>query len=310
MTEFEKAMLSKFDMLISILQNMALQAVPPQLTHSAYTLFSWLDEWYKTYKAPTVKPRTLAIIEIAIRVHIKSKLPDLPLNLITGLQLQKFFIELTKSRTRKTVYDVLNGAFREAVNLKQILDNPMASVKIPAHKRTQGKALEPKAIKDFLGAIKGHKLENYFQFLLYTGCRRNEALDLEWSQVDFKNRLLHINGSKTETSQRTIPLLENVAEILMGIRLHEHERFFDFKPEYVTKTFKKFCPRHKLHDLRHTFAINCLEAKIPLKVVQKWLGHEEIDTTANIYTHVTAEIHKNEAETLNTFLKQKNLTNP
>jgi integrase len=52
----------------------------------------------------------------------------------------------------------------------------------------------------------------------------------------------------------------------------------------------------------------CLKAKIPLKVVQKWLGHSKLDTTADTYSHVTDEINKEEAETLNRYLAEKTAT--
>lgn len=51
-----------------------------------------------------------------------------------------------------------------------------------------------------------------------------------------------------------------------------------------------FCP----HAMRHTFATRALEKGIPPKVVQSYLGHSDIDVTMNIYTHVTAELGKEE----------------
>lgn len=51
-----------------------------------------------------------------------------------------------------------------------------------------------------------------------------------------------------------------------------------------------FCP----HAMRHTFATRALERGIPPKVVQSYLGHSTIDVTMNIYTHVTAELEREE----------------
>ena len=44
------------------------------------------------------------------------------------------------------------------------------------------------------------------------------------------------------------------------------------------------------HDFRHTFATRCLEAGIPSKVVQHWLGHASIQMTLDLYTHVSTEL--------------------
>ena len=51
-----------------------------------------------------------------------------------------------------------------------------------------------------------------------------------------------------------------------------------------------FCP----HSMRHTFATRALEKGIPPKVVQSYLGHATIDVTMNVYTHVTAELEREE----------------
>lgn len=58
------------------------------------------------------------------------------------------------------------------------------------------------------------------------------------------------------------------------------------KPERM----ETFCP----HAMRHTFATRALERGIPPKVVQSYLGHSTIDVTMNIYTHVTAELEREE----------------
>lgn len=106
----------------------------------------------------------------------------------------------------------------------------------------------------------------------------------------------------TYLSDRTIPLFEKVAGLLVTVRPDANGMYFPFRGDSVTRAFKRLCPAHKLHDLRHTFATRCLEAEIPLKVVQTWLGHSEIDTTADIYAHVTEKLNDTEAKRLNDFL--------
>lgn len=57
---------------------------------------------------------------------------------------------------------------------------------------------------------------------------------------------------------------------------------------------ESFCP----HSMRHIFATRALERGIPPRVVQSYLGHSTIDMTMNIYTHVTAELEKEEIRKL------------
>lgn len=294
---------ARFEKLLdTIKENGVVKAEKPCL----YTLYSWLDIWLNTYKKPNVKPNTFSTLEVGFRVHIKGNLIDMPLNQYDGITLQNFLMNIPASRTRKLVYNLLNASFKDAVLSKIISDNPMLTVKIPAHKKKQGNALSASEEKAFMKAIKGHRLENYFLFLLYTGCRRNEGLSLNAKDIDYENECIHIHGTKTENAERTIPLFKKVRELLSTIEPDSKGYYFRFRPDYPTHAMHKLCPNHKLHDLRHTFATKCLEANIPLKIVQKWLGHSEIDTTANIYVHVRDEYGKQEAKLFDKYVASEN----
>ena len=61
--------------------------------------------------------------------------------------------------------------------------------------------------------------------------------------------------------------------------------------DYLTNAFPKFLESHGLrrmrfHDLRHSCASLLLANGVPLKHIQEWLGHSDIGTTANIYSHL------------------------
>ena len=65
-------------------------------------------------------------------------------------------------------------------------------------------------------------------------------------------------------------------------------------PANVSKRFKKIAkasglPVIRLHDLRHSAATNLLAMGFTMKEVSVWLGHADITTTLNIYSHVTEE---------------------
>lgn len=57
-------------------------------------------------------------------------------------------------------------------------------------------------------------------------------------------------------------------------------------------------PHISVHILRHTFCTRSVESGINIKTVQYLMGHSEIATTLNIYTHVNAEQVKSEMKKL------------
>ncbi|MDE7440466.1 MAG: site-specific integrase [Clostridia bacterium] len=264
------------------------------------TLYAWLDKWVSTYKADTVKPRTLSAIESCIKVHIKPNFADTHLNRLTPLQAEENLKQIKSSRMRQYTYQILNEAYKKALQLKLAKENPFAVVDVPQHKQKKGTPLTYEEQEQLKAALEGSPYKYYFLFLLYSGCRRCEGLSACWEDIDFSKKRIFIRGTKTELSQNHIPLFDNLADILQEIEPAERAgKIFPFQEHQVERAFNKLCPNHHIHDLRHTFATNCIEAGVELKAVQAWLRHANIGTTADTYAHATDKYLMQEAEKLN-----------
>lgn len=134
----------------------------------------------------------------------------------------------------------------------------------PKHNRNVGSALDRGELLNFLARIRGERLEAFYLFCLYTGYRRGEALSVKWCDVDFDENVIKVHGTKTATSDRVVPLLPPLRDVLEKLN-RKNALIFNHRAEFVTRKFKTYCPTHKLHDLRHTFATRCLECGINIK---------------------------------------------
>jgi hypothetical protein len=130
----------------------------------SYSFYDWLDEWFNVYKIPNLKSGSLKEIEVCIRKHIKPNIKDKFLNEITGLDIQKALNNIKQSRTKKYVYNVYNGSFKQAVKLKLISENPMLSVDGVQHNYKNGKALTVEQQINFLKLIENNRYKLLYRF--------------------------------------------------------------------------------------------------------------------------------------------------
>ena len=130
--------------------------------------------------------------------------------------------------------------------------------------------------------------------------------------VDGKQTEIEQQSAKTKSSLRTLPLIGSFREYFLQVKEaqelnkqicgncynYEYDGFVfvdelgeRMRANYLTSAFPKFLENHGLrrmrfHDLRHSCASLLLANGVPLKQIQEWLGHSDIGTTANIYSHL------------------------
>lgn len=271
-----------------------------------YTFFEWMNFWYETYKKPYNKSDSI-IRQVRTHVTVGN---DMPLTSVTTTHLQIIVNNVPTMRTRVDVTNILKAAFDIAFKTRVVVENPAITLAKLSYKSKNGSALTQEEEKQFLSDIKGHYLESLFNFYILTGCRRSEAFKFNVKDVDRKKGIVYIHGTKTQNSERIIPLFKRLDEYLQTLTPDENGYYFaSVHEDTVTRDFKRFCPNHKLHDLRHTFATRCLEAGVNMKTVQIWLGHADFETTANIYSHVNLDFHKEQALRLNSYFDTNSDTN-
>ncbi len=170
----------------------------------------------------------------------------------------------------------------------------------------------------------------------FYGLRRSEILGLKWSAVDFERGTITIsttvvreqsngkilvvvreNTTKTEYSQRTLPLCKYAFDYLARLKQYQNSqqylcgdsydtRYLDFvcvdsmgtllQPDHVSQRFQQVLNYHGLrkirfHDLRHSCATIMLYLGYTMKDIQTWLGHSNYNFTADTYVHSAPGAH-------------------
>jgi len=151
--------------------------------------------------------------------------------------------------------------------------------------------------------------------LMYaTGLRVSELVSIEYSNIDFENSIIRINGKGKK--ERIIPLGE-VASYYLKVYLNDYRSkllkrntynqvFFNNhgKPitrqgfNYILENIRELTGIEKEitpHVLRHSFATHLLEGGADIRSIQEMLGHENISTT-NIYTEVVNDVLRSNYE--------------
>lgn len=163
------------------------------------------------------------------------------------------------------------------------------------------KYLDPKERRQFIETLKSCPLpeRSFCKFLVYSGCRISEALELTSSRVDVSGGLVVIRSLKKRRpdSYRAIPIPRDCIHDLFlqaeSFDASPGERLWPWcrtKAWMVVKSTLERIGVTGAHanpkGLRHAFAVHALQCGVPITVLQRWLGHARVETTA-IYTNVS-----------------------
>lgn len=205
------------------------------------TVSGWFKIWMKEYKEPTVKQGTVGVYRDSFRSYIEKPLGKKKLKDIRPEHIQKIYNELNKKgysrNTIELVSVVLSGMYKQALKNKVIIENPVPLATLPKiseHKEPRVMTVEEQRI--FLECAKDSYLNDLFILALATGMRSGELRGLQWQDVDFKDKTIHIKNTlvyvnkdylldtpKTPTSRRDIPLIDNAVAVLKRQKLKQSE---------------------------------------------------------------------------------------
>lgn len=331
------------------------------------TVFSnYLDMWINDFVKPNTAVNTYENYRSSIDKYISPVLGNLKICDIKPLHIQMFLNKLRdckqkngkplSSTTIKKHFLVLNASLNKALKLQIISTNPCIYVDAPKRNKHKANILTLDEISRIYDRLDLEKYEDYIFSLgltitVETGLRRGEMCGLQWSDIDFKNKILTCNNAlirvkndytisnlKTEGSYRQLPLSDNILSILRhhkAIQLKNKLRYGEYYinknkfngieydlifteengkyliPSRFLQRIKRMCKYCGIeknicwHDLRHSNATLLLKLGVSMKVIQERLGHTLMQTTSDIYAHVTKDMNTEATDIISKSLYKK-----
>ena len=270
---------------IEKLKNVKLSELQPK--KSAILFTDYMLNWLKTAKKPFVKEYTYKDYIQSVNLYILPKFEKRALSSIQYNELQTMITQMSesgKNRTAKKIYQLLSALFEHAVADGVITLNPMAKVKLARYEQKHGVPLTIQEEYALLQEIKRNPTiyNQAFAFIMYTGLRRAElssvVIDGEWITLTTAKQR---KGMKEKS--RSIPISPMLKRVLPFIDI---DKIKTVSLGVLTNYFKKICPNHHLHDLRHTFITRAQECGIRREIVSLWAGHKADNSiTTTVYTH-------------------------
>lgn len=171
--------------------------------------------------------------------------------------------------------------------------------KLPRTYRKKIHFLSPEEAERYLAACSPSYLPIAATFI-FTGMRKGELLDLKWSDVNLKNRMISIrpDSSLKNSEGRDIPINSQLLELLKSLPKSAEWVFPGadgrsqrncIKRQHLLARRKADLPNLTLHHLRHTFASLAIQQGFDVGAVSKLLGHNSLRITMEIYHHLNPD---------------------
>ena len=203
-----------------------------------------LDEWFDIWLS-TCKKNCRSSTKGSYITHYKRIQEELGWRKLTSLNLivmQEAFNKLKTDNARKNSKKILVDMLNKAVDTDLLVKNVAKQINtvIAKEEKKERRVLTIRETELFLEQAKGTFYENLFILALETGLRVGELSALQWEDIDFKKKVIHVkhtlcyfskNGkyvfemhdTKTNNGKRTIPLTAKAINSLKCQKLQKQE---------------------------------------------------------------------------------------
>lgn len=292
----------------------------------------WAQEWLRTYKDGSCNEKTYKDYEHRLDSKILPIIGNLRLKDVKPAHLQKVMQSvrmMSQSRIDK-IEQCLNQMFSAAEENDLLIKSPTRGLKKPKGFSGSHRSITDAERAAILEVARTHKHGLWVKLMLFCGLRTGETARVKVCHFDFKEKILYVDGTKTENARRMVPVPDEILEEVKALKKEPFDYLFTneagrpIQPHNRGRMWKSF--KKALHVqiggrlykdaivppclvaedlvpycLRHTFCTDLQDAGVPINVAKELMGHSDISLTARIYTHYTKNSLNNAAKLLDEF---------
>jgi site-specific recombinase XerD len=231
------------------------------------------------------------------------------------------FLQENRSNTYASIALAAIKFFYKTVLLHDLdIDSPRKEFRLPS-------VLSREEVATLLSNVSNIKHSLLLELLYGCGLRVSEAVKIKTKNIDLKQGLIHIKQAKGR-KDRFVPIPTKLIPKLEFFLRHsinpENSYLFQARPDKPTyhicsntayRVVLQTAQRANIkkpvspHTLRHSYATHLLESGTDIRIIQRLLGHSNIQTT-QLYTHVSTSFLKNIISPLDTLNSTKPLESP
>ncbi len=263
-----------------------------------------VDRLWQEYSAQKHDSKGLKVDRGRYEKYLKAGLGKKEPQDIAYLEVDRLRIGVAKTRKPQTVKHVL-ALLKRVINFganKGLCPGTPFKIELPKVHNKKTEDLNPEQLTALLEAIEqdlNQQAANFMKMALFTGMRRGELFRLQWQDVDFERRFIHIRGPKGGVDQK-IPLNQAARELLAAHPRTGSPFVFPGRGGNQRTDINKQVTRIKeaaglpkdfraLHGLRHTYAsMLASSGQVDLYTLQKLLTHKSAAMTQR-YAHLRDE---------------------
>ena len=283
------------------------------IKESSMRLKEWADFCIDTYKV-NCSENTLQHLRWVSDKCVVNVLGNVPIKTVRAVDCQRC-LNACKGKSKahiKYVHDMLRFLFHRALVDGLIQEDPTLHLVKPKGTEGHRRACTKEEREAVLEVGKTQRRYYVYLLMMLCGCRPSEAYEVKGEdikQIDGRP-FLHIRGTKTERSDRLVPIPKELYQIIKKTaprayvsptdggnkqgnnskRAWEHFRYhldiYLGAPTYRNKVLETRTEGLTPYCLRHEYCTELARKGIDIRTAQKLMGHSSINLTANIYTNL------------------------